>query len=147
MNANQMKDYVQRFVSFIDSKEDKKLSAEYRLALSCLDTPEKFTCSVADYNGRPNDFLLFCLAMVSIHIFPTTTIDVGEDETEERELGEDFYFDISDVFDKDQYTDEDFYVESKGEWYINPEFDDGEMSDMLSNVTGFCVVELLYELY
>lgn len=142
-------EYLEEFMDFIDSKEDANLSKEYRKALECYQelTPEKFTSKEADYNGRPDEFLLACLGMVTIHIFPETTMDIGEDTTDIQELGEDYYFDISDVFSKEVYIKDDFYVKSKGEFYVNPEVDDGEIADYLSNTTGFCVQNLQYELF
>ena len=50
------------------------------------------------------------------------------------------------MVDIDIYSDDDFIVESKGQFFINPEYDDGELADAISDATGFFVDTVYYHL-
>lgn len=84
----------------------------------------------------------------SIHIVveKDTKLDVGDDTSEIEDLGEELIFLVDDIYDIDIYSDDDFIVESKGQFFINPEYDDGELADAISDATGFFVDTVYYHL-
>ena len=143
--------YLQEFFeSFVSKLDDKNIITDFNNALKCLQKQvpkQDFKCMTnSDYDGAPNDFIEDVLTHRQIHILPSTVIDVSDDGEQLVRLDEDLYVDITDLYENDVIVSEDFYVKAKDLWFINPEIDDGEMADYISDTTGFLVYSVDYEI-
>ena len=97
-------------------------------------------------NEEIKEELINIIGGIHIVVEKDTKLDVGDDTSKIEDLGEELIFLVDDIYDIDVYSDDDFIVESKGQFFINPEYDDGELADAISDSTGFLVDTVYYHL-
>ena len=97
-------------------------------------------------NEEIKEELINIIGGIHIVVEKDTKLDVGDDTSKIEDLGEELIFLVDDIYDIDIYSDDDFIVESKGQFFINPEYDDGELADAISDATGFLVDTVYYHL-
>lgn len=101
-------------------------------------------------NEEIKEELINIIGGIHIVVEKDTKLDVGDDTSKIEDLGEviggGLIFLMDDIYDINVYSDDDFIVESKGQFFINPESDDGELADAISDATGFFVDTVYYHL-
>lgn len=101
-------------------------------------------------NEEIKEELIDIIGGIHIVVEKDTKLDVGEDTSKIEDLGEvigeELTFLVDDIYDRDVYSDDDFIVESKGQFFINPEYDDGVLADTISDSTDFLVDTVYYHL-
>lgn len=140
--------YLEDFLEFLKAHRDEKVIKAYEDAMKCHleGTPELFKCEVSpDCDELPEKYIQELLYSITVHILPTTVLDVGEDTTETDELGEDLYIPVRQIYNRSDIisADQEFYAFWDGNGEIAM---DEELADAVSNKTGFCVCSVYYEL-
>lgn len=114
---------------------------------------DAFSYGHQEYDGRPDAFLEDTfndiIAGTTIVVEKETKLDVGDYNTETATLGDvtgdKLYYGLLGIYE-DAYDDGFLSVDEKGNFSIASGLDNGELSDAISDDTGYCVNSIVYSL-
>ena len=143
------KKYLETILSLIKQFDDKELTENLELAYKYWDNEEEF--QVDGYEEDPLGFVndtisdLLYSQKIKVEAYDIT-LDVGENTTKPKKIKDKFSFPLLDIYDADMVLEDDFFVtDNKGNYSINPDYDDGHIADEISDETGWLVISFKYK--
>ena len=149
--------YLEEVISPIIKKfRSEEMSDDFNSALQAYKSKndDAFQHEHSMYNGCPDVFIedtfKDLISNIVIVIEKDTILNIGEDNTElatlEEVVGDKLYFYLTDLYEDDAYKEEFLSINAKGNIEISADYDNGEISDAISDNIGYCVDSVIYSI-
>ena len=144
------KKYFEGLANCISS--DDKVIKSFKKAVNCIDNPDTFICDANhDFDKNPKGYMDEVVGSIMIVIDPDTVLDIGEERTKLKRIDKVFKdydrepvkFCIAQAF-HGYYMDNGFFNYGNEPGDLEFDFEDGEIADEISDITGYLVDSVSY---
>ena len=146
--------YVRNILKQILDKESTDWK-EVDAAISYYESrnDDEFKSAYDGYNGHPEDLIDYIFTNtindLVVVIDKDTTLDIGEESTKLRKINkvidDEIRFSLKDIYEDDM-TEDKFFEIYDGDLCVSGAYDNGEIADRISDITGWLVSDVSYHL-
>ena len=114
---------------------------------------DEFKSAYDGYDGHPEDLIDYIFTNtindLVVVIDNDTTLDIGEERTKRKKISkiidDEIRFNLKDIYEDDMAEDEFFEIYD-GDLCVSGAYDNGEIADKISDITGWLVDGVSYHL-